>query len=54
MKNAKMVETFTGYYVFALGVSRFFTLAFWIIHMNNHWFANKGLREVVEGEWARG
>ncbi|XP_045832605.1 ER lumen protein-retaining receptor-like [Trifolium pratense] len=32
MKNSKMVETFTGYYVFALGVSRFFSLAFWIIH----------------------
>ncbi|KEH18130.1 ER lumen protein retaining receptor family protein [Medicago truncatula] len=33
MQNAKMVETFTGYYVFALGVSRFFSLAYWIIHV---------------------
>ncbi|KEH18126.1 putative ER lumen protein retaining receptor [Medicago truncatula] len=32
MQNAKIVETFTGYYVFALGVSRFLSLAFWIIH----------------------
>lgn len=32
MRNSMMVETFTGYYVFALGVSRFFSLAFWIIH----------------------
>ncbi|CAI8608179.1 unnamed protein product [Vicia faba] len=32
MQKAKMVETFTGYYVFALGISRFFSLAFWIIH----------------------
>ncbi|XP_004510248.1 uncharacterized protein [Cicer arietinum] len=32
MKKAKMIETFTGYYVFALGVSRFFSLAYWIIH----------------------
>jgi ER lumen protein retaining receptor len=29
----QMVETFTGYYVFALGVSRFFSLAYWIIHV---------------------
>lgn len=33
MQNAKMVETFTGYYVFALGVSRFFALAHWIIQI---------------------
>ncbi|CAL5195473.1 unnamed protein product [Lathyrus oleraceus] len=32
MQKAKIVETFTGYYVFALGVSRFFALAYWIIH----------------------
>ncbi|KAK4268247.1 hypothetical protein QN277_024930 [Acacia crassicarpa] len=32
-KNAKMVETFTGYYVFALGVSRFLSLAHWIIQI---------------------
>lgn len=31
MQNAKMVETFTGYYVFALGVSRFMALAYWLI-----------------------
>ncbi|KAI4354292.1 hypothetical protein L6164_003168 [Bauhinia variegata] len=31
MQNAKMVETFTSHYVFALGVSRFLHLAFWII-----------------------
>lgn len=28
-----MVETFTGYYVFALGVSRFMALAYWIIQV---------------------
>ncbi|WJX91876.1 hypothetical protein P8452_73594 [Trifolium repens] len=33
MQNAKMIETFTGYYVFALGVSRFFSLAYWLIHI---------------------
>ncbi|BAT97114.1 hypothetical protein LR48_Vigan11g137300 [Vigna angularis] len=33
MQNAKMVETFTGYYVFALGVSRFMALAYWIIQI---------------------
>ncbi|XP_061341116.1 ER lumen protein-retaining receptor-like [Gastrolobium bilobum] len=31
MQNAKMIETFTGYYVFALGASRFIALALWII-----------------------
>ncbi|KAL3027810.1 hypothetical protein AAZX31_03G076900 [Glycine max] len=31
LQNAKMIETFTGYYVFALGVSRFLALAHWII-----------------------
>ncbi|KAK7304532.1 hypothetical protein VNO77_42413 [Canavalia gladiata] len=31
MKNAKMIETFTGYYVFALGVARFLSLAHWLI-----------------------
>ncbi|RDX77337.1 ER lumen protein-retaining receptor, partial [Mucuna pruriens] len=31
MQNAKMIETFTGYYVFALGVSRFVALAYWLI-----------------------
>ncbi|XP_004510249.1 ER lumen protein-retaining receptor-like [Cicer arietinum] len=35
MQNAKMIETFTGYYVFALGLSRFFSLAYWIIHTYN-------------------
>ncbi|XP_045832607.1 ER lumen protein-retaining receptor erd-2.2-like [Trifolium pratense] len=33
MQNAKMIETFTGYYVFALGISRFLALAYWIIHI---------------------
>ncbi|KAH1257217.1 ER lumen protein-retaining receptor B [Glycine max] len=33
MQNAKMVETFTGYYVFALGVSRFIALAYWLIQI---------------------
>ncbi|CAJ1949539.1 unnamed protein product [Sphenostylis stenocarpa] len=41
MQNAKvaslgsvqMIETFTGYYVFALGVSRFMALAHWIIQI---------------------
>ncbi|XP_045832604.1 ER lumen protein-retaining receptor erd-2.2-like [Trifolium pratense] len=32
MQKAKMVETFTGYYVFALGISRFFSLGYLIIH----------------------
>ena len=27
----QIVEVFTGYYVFALGVSRFLALAYWII-----------------------
>ncbi|KAE9603371.1 putative ER lumen protein retaining receptor [Lupinus albus] len=31
MQNAKMIETLTGKYVFALGVSKFFGLAHWII-----------------------
>ncbi|XP_074271462.1 uncharacterized protein LOC141595378 [Silene latifolia] len=33
MQNAKMVEPFTGHYVFALGVSRFFQCAYWIIQI---------------------
>ncbi|XP_020224835.1 ER lumen protein-retaining receptor erd-2.2-like [Cajanus cajan] len=33
MQNAKMIETFTGYYVFALGVSRIIALAHWIIRI---------------------
>ncbi|KAK9138411.1 hypothetical protein Sjap_009005 [Stephania japonica] len=33
MQNAKMVETFTGHYVFALGVARFFGCAHWIIRV---------------------
>ncbi|KAF7825836.1 putative ER lumen protein-retaining receptor C28H8.4 [Senna tora] len=33
MQNAKMIETFTGHYVFALGVSRFLALAHWLIQM---------------------
>ncbi|QCE04902.1 ER lumen protein retaining receptor [Vigna unguiculata] len=33
MQNAKMIETFTGYYVFALGVSRFMALAHWIVQI---------------------
>lgn len=31
IQNVKMIETFTGYYVFALGVSRFLAFAYWII-----------------------
>ncbi|CAO2839961.1 unnamed protein product [Amaranthus hypochondriacus] len=31
MQNAKMVEPFTGHYVFALGVARFLACANWII-----------------------
>ncbi|GLT72694.1 hypothetical protein SLA2020_446040 [Shorea laevis] len=31
MRNAKMIEPFTGHYVFALGVSRFLSCAYWII-----------------------
>ncbi|KAL2319291.1 hypothetical protein Fmac_028260 [Flemingia macrophylla] len=33
MQNAKMIETFTGYYVFSLGVSRFIALAHCIIEI---------------------
>ncbi|KAG9446075.1 hypothetical protein H6P81_012203 [Aristolochia fimbriata] len=33
MQNAKMVEPFTGHYVFALGVSRFFSCAHWILRI---------------------
>ncbi|XP_021720101.1 ER lumen protein-retaining receptor-like [Chenopodium quinoa] len=31
IQNAKMVEPFTGHYVFALGVARFFSFANWMI-----------------------
>ncbi|XP_057458613.1 ER lumen protein-retaining receptor A-like [Lotus japonicus] len=31
LQNAKMVETLTGYYVFALGISRFLLFAHWVI-----------------------
>ncbi|KAK9155091.1 hypothetical protein Sjap_002571 [Stephania japonica] len=34
MQNAKMVETFTGHYIFALGVARFSGCAHWIIHVS--------------------
>ncbi|XP_017441259.1 uncharacterized protein LOC108346715 [Vigna angularis] len=33
IQNAKMIETFTGYYVFALGVSRFMALPHWIVQI---------------------
>nr|CAN76688.1 hypothetical protein VITISV_014412 [Vitis vinifera] len=33
MQNAKMVEPFTAYYVFALGVGRFLNCGSWIIHI---------------------
>ncbi|KAL9303378.1 hypothetical protein ACSQ67_020641 [Phaseolus vulgaris] len=33
IQNAKMIETFTGFYVFALGVSRFMALLHWIIQI---------------------
>ncbi|KAF4367541.1 hypothetical protein G4B88_003745 [Cannabis sativa] len=33
MRNAKMVEPFTAHYVFALGVSRFFSCAHWILQI---------------------
>ncbi|KAK4751057.1 hypothetical protein SAY87_004539 [Trapa incisa] len=35
IQNAKMIEPFTGHYIFALGVSRFLSLAFWIIQIYN-------------------
>ncbi|KAK4778611.1 hypothetical protein SAY86_006139 [Trapa natans] len=35
MQNAKMIEPFTGHYVFALGVARFLSLAYWIIQIYN-------------------
>ncbi|KAL5562151.1 hypothetical protein UlMin_031898 [Ulmus minor] len=33
MQNAKMIEPFTAHYVFALGISRFFSCAHWIIRI---------------------
>ncbi|KAH9609031.1 hypothetical protein KSS87_004038 [Heliosperma pusillum] len=33
IQNAKMVEPFTSHYVFALGISRFFQCAYWIIQI---------------------
>ncbi|KAI3926072.1 hypothetical protein MKW98_028208 [Papaver atlanticum] len=33
MQNAKMVEPFTGHYVFALGIARFLGCAHWIIQV---------------------
>ncbi|XP_068655337.1 uncharacterized protein [Aristolochia californica] len=33
MQNAKMVEPFTGHYVFALGISRFLSCAHWILRI---------------------
>ncbi|CAL9023198.1 unnamed protein product [Prunus brigantina] len=33
MQNAKMIEPFTSHYVFALGISRFFACAHWIIQI---------------------
>eukprot|EP01025_Chloroclados_australasicus_P041672 TRINITY_DN4431_c0_g1_i6.p1 TRINITY_DN4431_c0_g1~~TRINITY_DN4431_c0_g1_i6.p1 ORF type:complete len:286 (-),score=7.29 TRINITY_DN4431_c0_g1_i6:496-1353(-) len=33
MQNSKVVERFTAHYVFALGLSRFFTCAHWIIQI---------------------
>ncbi|WJZ87705.1 hypothetical protein VitviT2T_007068 [Vitis vinifera] len=35
MQNAKMVEPFTAYYVFALGVARFLNCGSWIIHVSS-------------------
>nr|XP_025618298.1 ER lumen protein-retaining receptor erd-2.2-like isoform X1 [Arachis hypogaea] len=61
MQNAKMVETFTGYYVFSLGISRFLALAQWIIQIyktrgtylfllgsGNIWFLAALLAEMVQ------
>ncbi|XP_020224417.1 ER lumen protein-retaining receptor [Cajanus cajan] len=61
MQNAKMIETFTGYYVFALGISRFMGLAYWIIQMyetgggrfywgggNYFWFLASFIAEMVQ------
>eukprot|EP01023_Acetabularia_acetabulum_P066079 TRINITY_DN8853_c0_g1_i4.p1 TRINITY_DN8853_c0_g1~~TRINITY_DN8853_c0_g1_i4.p1 ORF type:complete len:296 (-),score=23.48 TRINITY_DN8853_c0_g1_i4:185-1072(-) len=33
MQNNKVVERFTAHYVFALGISRFFTCAHWVIQL---------------------
>ncbi|KAL2319292.1 hypothetical protein Fmac_028261 [Flemingia macrophylla] len=61
MQNAKMIETFTGYYVFALGISRFMALAYWIIQIyetggqrffwggsNYLWFLSSFVAEMVQ------
>ncbi|KAE9603367.1 putative ER lumen protein retaining receptor [Lupinus albus] len=33
MQNAKMIETLTGKYVFALGVSKFFGMGHWLMQV---------------------
>lgn len=42
MQNTKMVEPFTAHYVFALGVSRFFSFANWTVHViqspSHYWY----------------
>nr|AFK40081.1 unknown [Lotus japonicus] len=61
LQNAKIVETLTGYYVFALGVSRFLQMAHWIIQSyenpglyffmienGNFWFAAAFIAEMVQ------
>ncbi|XP_058114209.1 uncharacterized protein LOC131257320 [Magnolia sinica] len=35
MQNAKIVESFTAHYVFALGVARFLSCAHWVLQV---WF----------------
>lgn len=36
MQQNKVIEKFTGHYVFALGMARFFSCAHWILQMADH------------------
>ncbi|KAJ9701099.1 hypothetical protein PVL29_006447 [Vitis rotundifolia] len=49
MQNAKMVEPFTAYYVFALGVARFLNCGSWIIHI----YENGGRYLMFYGNWTK-
>ncbi|XP_034686651.1 ER lumen protein-retaining receptor erd-2.2-like [Vitis riparia] len=49
MQNAKMVEPFTAYYVFALGVARFLNCGSWIIHI----YETGGRYLMFSGNWTQ-
>ncbi|RVW99780.1 ER lumen protein-retaining receptor 1-B [Vitis vinifera] len=49
MQNAKMVEPFTAYYVFALGVARFLNCSSWIIHI----YETGGRYLMFSGNWTQ-